>query len=275
MPKKAVAIVKKDAAPPEISIQEAHELLGMAKAFEFQRRWITVSTLVALNHAKSTGAYKKIANGSEKELPTWAAFCGRLNLSHKTVDEWLRNLNDYGQDFLQSTESLGLGLRDFRGLRKLPDGQRPEAKNGHLLIPGHEPIPWDDKERVLEGITLCLEAVQAQDDKTLKEEKDAHASTKREVRAATNRADGHHAHLKRFGIDPEAEPPPLVERVIKLGNQAILVSSGLQEIIEEAEEADLGPQAIAEIDRVLVLIEESCSNTRGALVPERGDATQR
>ena len=83
--------------------------------------------------------------------------------------------------------------------------------------------------------------------------------------AATNRADGHHALLKRFGIDPEAEPPPIVKRIAHFGGQAQLACGGILETVEEAKKADLGPQAKAAIAETVVLIEETCANARREL----------
>ncbi len=274
MPKpKTKALVPHEVQPkPATDTFQAHRLLGQAEAFEFSRRLLHGSSLMVLKTIKEQRSYLHLTAADAAVAPTWEWFCReKLALSHKTVDEHLRNLETLGAEFYEIAEKSGIGRNHFRAMRALPEGQRPEARNGHLLIPGQDPIPIDAKHsaKIHDAIQDCIESavstVQAQG----AEEAEGHKSTKRELRAAVRRADGHHALLKRFSLDPEAEPPPLVERVIKLGNQAILVSSGLQEIIEEAEEADLGPQAIAEIDRVLVLIEESCSNTRGALVPER------
>lgn len=109
---------------------EAHEAMGMIKAFGFMEKLLTVSNLKVLSEIKNSKKYKGLSyignDGSLLTVSTWEDFCGACNLSHKHVDENLRNLSSLGEDFLETSQRLGLGYREMRKLRQLPDEARAE-----------------------------------------------------------------------------------------------------------------------------------------------------
>ena len=130
-------------------IAEAHEAMGMIKAFGFMEKLLTVSNLKVLSEIKNSKKYKGLSyikeDGSLLTVSTWEEFCGACNLSHKHVDENLRNLSSLGEDFLETSQRLGLGYREMRKLRQLPDDARAEIVEADYS-------EATDKEELLEKI---------------------------------------------------------------------------------------------------------------------------
>lgn len=104
------------------------ELIGMVKAFDFMKKLTTVGTLKVLAQIKESKQYKGLTlTGQDGELTTvgtWADFCGAIGQSVNKVDEDLLNLATFGETFMESSNRLGLGYREIRKLRKLPEDDR-------------------------------------------------------------------------------------------------------------------------------------------------------
>ncbi|MDP8162831.1 hypothetical protein QJU89_05935 [Pasteurella skyensis] len=130
-------------------IAEAHEAMGMIKAFEFVEKLLTVSSLKVLSEIKNTKKYKGLQyidnNGKVLTVSSWEQYCLACGLTHQKVNEDLRNLSDLGEDFLETSQRLGLGYREMRKLRKLPD----EAK---AQIIDADYSETTDKEELIEKI---------------------------------------------------------------------------------------------------------------------------
>nr|DAI22414.1 MAG TPA: Protein of unknown function (DUF3102) [Caudoviricetes sp.] len=109
---------------------QAHEILGMVKAFDFAQKLLTVSTLKLLANIKETKQYKDLdiydTSGNRQHVSTWDDFCNLLGFSRQKIDTDLLNLSDFGESFLETSQRLGLGYRDLRKLRKLPEEARAE-----------------------------------------------------------------------------------------------------------------------------------------------------
>ncbi|MBN6075512.1 hypothetical protein HYE60_09720 [Aggregatibacter actinomycetemcomitans] len=128
---------------------QAHELIGMIKAFDFTQKLVTVTTLKLLNQVKESKSYKGLTL-SDKEgklvtVTTWEDFCITLGFSREQMDENLRNLNTFGENFLETSQRLGLGYREMRKLRKLPEDARAEIVDAEFTESA-------DKEELLEKI---------------------------------------------------------------------------------------------------------------------------
>ncbi len=106
-----------------------NQLLGQAQmADAFANFSLTVSTS-KLAHVKETKLYKalkgqKTADGQRFMSGTWEEFCGLLGRSHQQVDEDLRNLKSLGEEALESMSRMGIGYREMRQYRKLPEDQK-------------------------------------------------------------------------------------------------------------------------------------------------------
>ena len=129
-------------------IAEAHEAMGMIKAFGFVNKLLTVGTLKILTEIKNNKKYKGLVTYIDGKLTTvgsWEQYCKACGFSVNKVDEDLLNLSVLGEEFLEDSQRLGLGYRDLRKLRKLPDDARAEIVEADYS-------EATDKEELLERI---------------------------------------------------------------------------------------------------------------------------
>lgn len=106
----------------------ANQLLGqaqMADAFEQFSRTVRTSKLAHVKENKLYRALKgmKTPNGSEFS-GTWEEFCLLLGTSADKVDLDIANLRAFGEEALESMSRMGIGYRELRQYRKLPDDQK-------------------------------------------------------------------------------------------------------------------------------------------------------
>ena len=165
---------------------QAHELIGMIKAFDFTQKLVTVTTLKLLNQVKESKSYKGLTL-SDKEgklvtVTTWEDFCITLGFSREQIDENLRNLNTFGENFLETSQRLGLGYREMRKLRKLPEDARAEIVDAEVSETA-------DKEELLEKIEE-LTAKHAQEKQILEGQlKQSHANYEAQSKVLKNKND--------------------------------------------------------------------------------------
>nr|DAT28309.1 MAG TPA: Protein of unknown function (DUF3102) [Caudoviricetes sp.] len=165
---------------------QAHELIGMIKAFDFTQKLVTVTTLKLLNQVKESKSYKGLTL-SDKEgklvtVTTWEDFCITLGFSREQIDENLRNLNTFGENFLETSQRLGLGYREMRKLRKLPEDARAEIVDAEFSETA-------DKEELLEKIEE-LTAKHAQEKQILEGQlKQSHANYEAQSKVLKNKND--------------------------------------------------------------------------------------
>ena len=105
----------------ERDIASAHETAGIIKTLNFVGKVVTVTSLVQLDKVKKTKGYKGIG--------TWADYCDYVGIDRHTIDQDLLNLNTFGQEFLETVTSFGVGYREMRKLRQL-------SKDGDIVING-------------------------------------------------------------------------------------------------------------------------------------------
>lgn len=109
---------------------QAYELVGMLKAFDFTKKVTTVGTLKILAEIKEAKQYKGLElldkDKNPRHVGTWSEFCEALGYSVNKIDEDLQNLSKFGEDFLETSQRLGLGYREMRKLRQLPEEARAE-----------------------------------------------------------------------------------------------------------------------------------------------------
>lgn len=179
----AVSLVAKQMTQ---SKTQAHEILGMVKAFDFAQKLLTVSTLKLLSQVKETKQFKELDfydnNGNCRRVGTWEEFCLMCGLTRQKVDEDLQNLNTLGEDFLETSQRLGLGYRDLRKLRKLPEDARAEIVDAEFSETA-------DKEELLEKIEE-LTAKHAHEKQILEGQlKQSHANYEAQSKVLKNKND--------------------------------------------------------------------------------------
>lgn len=135
-----------------------NQLLGqaqMADAFEQFSRTVRTSKLAFVKENKLYRGLKgmKTANGSQFS-GTWDDFCQLLGMSRDKVELDIANLRSFGEEALESMSRMGIGYRELRQFRRLPDDQKSAlievAKEGDktaLLELAEEMIAKHTKEK--------------------------------------------------------------------------------------------------------------------------------
>ncbi|MDG6363575.1 MULTISPECIES: hypothetical protein [Pasteurellaceae] len=111
-------------------LAEAYEMLGMVKMSDFHRKLTTCQHIKVLAEFKESKKYKGLemldVTGNRRHVSTWDDFCSALGFSRQKIDEDISNLSKLGEDFLETSQRLGLGYREMRKLRQLPEAARAE-----------------------------------------------------------------------------------------------------------------------------------------------------
>ncbi|MCJ8541408.1 hypothetical protein MWG95_11830 [Klebsiella variicola] len=144
-----------------------NQILGqaqMAGAFEDFSRTVRTSKLAFVKENKLYRNLKDAKNphGAEKLSGTWEEFCGLLGRSVDQVDRDIANLTAFGEEALESMSRMGIGYRELRQFRRLPEDQKSAlievAKEGDktaLLDLAEEMIAKHAREK--EELTTDLE----------------------------------------------------------------------------------------------------------------------
>lgn len=122
-----------------------HQLLGQVQmADAFQKFSVTVTTL-KLRFVKEKQLYKSLKGQKNPDgyqfQGTWEEFCGLLGISREKADLDISNLNAFGEEAMEAMNRMGIGYREMRQYRKLPEDQKT------ALI---EMAKTGDKESLLE-----------------------------------------------------------------------------------------------------------------------------
>lgn len=130
-------------------LAKAHEAMGMLKAFNFVEKLLTVSSLKVLNEIKNSKKYKGLSyvdsEGKVLTVSSWEDYCTACGFSRQKIDLDLQNLAVLGEDFLETSQRLGLGYREMRKLRQLPEEARAEIVEADYSA-------TTDKEELIEKI---------------------------------------------------------------------------------------------------------------------------
>ena len=130
-------------------LAEAYEVMGTLKAFNFVQKLLTVGSLKKLQEIKETKKYKGLSvvddSGNLLTVGNFADFCKACGLSDKKVYEDLQNLSYFGEEFMETSQRLGLGYREMRKLRQLPEEARAEIVDADYS-------DTTDKEELIEKI---------------------------------------------------------------------------------------------------------------------------
>jgi chromosome segregation ATPase len=105
-----------------------NQLLGQAQmADAFSKFSLTVSTfklkIIKENKLYKALAGKKTADGQQFS-GTWEDFCSLMGKSRQQIDEDILNLNNFGEQALEEMSRIGIGYRELRQYRKLPEDQK-------------------------------------------------------------------------------------------------------------------------------------------------------
>ncbi len=143
---------EKERAEREVLIAEAARLTGRVEALDFTTKLLTVSSLMTLKKIKESGVYKELPN-----IKTWENYCLSIGFSRQKVDLDLQNLAAFGEEFLLTVSSFGLGYRELRSLSKQVKSGSLEVKEDKVIIEG-EIIPLDNKDELRDALDFLLKS---------------------------------------------------------------------------------------------------------------------
>jgi len=122
--------------PPAAAASDAqgrdliNQLLGQAQAADAIRQisqTIGVSKLAYVKESKLYRALKGMAAPNTFGVVlqgTWEEFCGLLGISDEKANQDIANLRAFGEQALDQMQRIGIGYRELRQYRKLPDDER-------------------------------------------------------------------------------------------------------------------------------------------------------
>lgn len=187
-------------------LAEAHEAMGMVKAFSFVQKLATVATLKTLAEIKEAKKYKGLGyidqEGKLATVATWEDYCKACGSSARKIDEDLQNLNAFGEEFFEISQRVGLTVREMRKLRQLPEAARAEIVEADYS-------EATDKEELIEKI----------EDLTAK-----HAKEKAELEAKLKRKDDDYEAQSKVLANKNARIDELDTKLAKK-EQAIALQS--------------------------------------------------
>ena len=175
-------------------IAEASRLTGRVEAFNVTSKFLTVSTLVTLNNIKENKIYKEL-----KGCDTWEKYCNSLGFSSKKIDEDLRNLNTFGEEFLLTGQQLGFGYRELRSLSKSSKTGALQIKDESVVING-EVIPLDEKDILKDALTDLV----AKNKEEISKLKAENKAKKKMVQTYAEAKEAKEQELKAVKIEKEA-----------------------------------------------------------------------
>lgn len=161
-----------------------NQLLGQAQAFQAAGNLLQTFGVSKLALVKENKLYQQLSgmrtpNGLELK-GTWVEFCELLGISDEKANQDIANLKAFGEEALEQMQRIGIGYRELRQYRKLPEDQKQAlievAKTGDkegFVELAEEIIAKHAKER---------EALQAKVD-------DAHAELEAKDKVLASKAD--------------------------------------------------------------------------------------
>ena len=243
------------------------EKLGAIKATSFIKKLVTVTEIKLISEIKETKQYKglKVVDEAGKvvTVTTWDHFCKHIGMSCEKVDEDIRNLGAFGEEFLETSQRMGLGYRDLRKLRKLDDADR------EVIIEG-EAVKAEDRESLIDLIEeMSAKHLKQKDaleteNKELKADKDALETILQKKDEKVNQLDTQVTKLTspaEIQRRAESEPQELEKAALEtLGTESILFLTAFNRyinalggVMDIAENKDL-PQLFERVDESIVAV---------------------
>ena len=204
-----------------------NQLLGQAQMADAFGKFSQTVWASKLNFVKENKLYrnlsgKKAPNGLELK-GTWEEFCSLLGVSDEKANQDIANLKSFGEEALESMSRMGIGYRELRQYRKLPEDQKT------ALI---EVAKAGDKETLVELAEEFI-AKNAKEKEQLKKENsnlqaDYKALSKRNADVAKEKEELA-IKLAQF----EMKTVPLDERLEPFKKQIAETQSRIDELLEQ------------------------------------------
>lgn len=204
-----------------------NQLLGqaqMANAFgKFsQTVWAYKLNFVKENKLYRNLAGKKTPNGLDLK-GTWQEFCSLLGISDEKANQDIANLKAFGEEALEAMSKMGIGYRELRQYRKLPEDQKT------ALI---QVARAGDKDALIE---LAQELI-AKNTKEKEQLKQTNADLQADYKALSQRNADVAKEKEQLAIKLlqfEMKTVPLDERLEPLKKQIAQTQSRIDELFEQ------------------------------------------
>ncbi|MBK3440773.1 hypothetical protein [Pseudomonas lactis] len=212
-----------------------NQLLGQAQMSDAFSKFSVTVTTSKLAFVKENKLYralkgKKSSNGYDFLNGTWEEFCVLLGMSVEKADKDISNLRAFGEEALDSMSRMGIGYREMRQYRRLPEDQQAAlievAKTGDkdaFVELAEEIIARNAKEK--EEMTERLDELSA-----------SHYAQGEVMAAKTTELDKTKVELEKVrGQIQKLEPDEVTEMIRQeAGRQAYAVESSILGELREA-----------------------------------------
>lgn len=256
--------IQQSVAEEQIQLSEQ---VGALKATGFFKKVSTVTEIKLIAEIKESKKYKGLKlidhNGKYVTCSTFQDFCGAIGYSYEKINQDIQNLSAFGEDFLETSQRMGLGYRDLRKLRKLDDADR------EVIIEG-EAVKAEDRESLIDLIEEMSAKHRKQKDaletenKELKADKDALETILQKKDEKVNQLDTQVTKLTspaEIQRRAESEPQELEKAALEtLGTESILFLTAFNRyinalggVMDIAESKDL-PQLFERVDESIVAV---------------------
>jgi len=160
------------------ALQNAHgeerdlvnQLLGQAQMADAVAKLTSTVAVSKMAYVKENKLYRGLAGMRDLDgrglTGTWEEFCKLLGTSVAKVNEDIHNLQEFGEEALESMSRMGIGYREMRQFRKLPEDQKT------ALI---EVAKTGDKESFIDLAEEIIAKHAKEKEQLTKERDDAHA----------------------------------------------------------------------------------------------------
>ncbi|GFM85387.1 hypothetical protein PSCICO_07860 [Pseudomonas cichorii] len=102
-----------------------NQLLGQAQMADAIGKFTATVAVSKMAHVKEHKLYQALAGMLDRDgrglKGTWEEFCSLLGSSAPKVNEDIHNLRSFGEAALESMSSMGIGYREMRQYRRLPE----------------------------------------------------------------------------------------------------------------------------------------------------------
>lgn len=105
-----------------------NQLLGQAQMADAISKLTATVAVSKMAFVKESKLYRQLAGTKDRDgrglAGTWEEFCALLGTSAPKVNEDIANLQSFGEQALESMSAMGIGYRELRQYRKLPEDQK-------------------------------------------------------------------------------------------------------------------------------------------------------
>lgn len=183
-----------------------NQLLGQAQAFQAAGNLLQTFGVSKLAIVKENKLYQQLSgsitpNGLELK-GTWVEFCQLLGMSDEKANEDIANLQAFGEVSLEQMQRIGIGYRDLKKFRRLPEDQRT------ALI---EAAKEGDKDTLLDLAEDLIAKHQREKDEAARkvaEQESALAAAKEVARRKDQRINTLEEENAALTAKPKPEPTP-------------------------------------------------------------------